>query len=75
VGLLPQVFPLQHPLGHDVVLHVHEPFTHVVPAPHGTPQPPQLALSDCSSTHALPQRRYGVLQLIPHVVPLHVAMP
>jgi hypothetical protein len=39
------------------------------------PQRPQFALSACSFTHALPQREYDALQLIPHFTPSQVALP
>ncbi len=66
---------MQHPFGQDVVLQPHPPVTQVVPAPHTLPHSPQLLLSDCSSTHAVPHRVYGSLHAIPHAFPLHVAAP
>jgi hypothetical protein len=42
---------------------------------HAVPQPPQLLLSVCSLTHAPLHRLSLVGQLVPHDVPLHVALP
>jgi hypothetical protein len=66
---------VQHPFGHDVVLHPHTPVMQAFPAAHTLPHAPQLLPSDCSSTHAVPQSVYGSLHAIPHAVPLHVAAP
>jgi hypothetical protein len=58
------------PLGH---WHV-EP-THCLPFRHELPQEPQLALSPATFTHAEPQAKYGLGQLIPHIIPSQVAEP
>jgi hypothetical protein len=54
---------------------VHTPLWHVVPAAHAEPQPPQLALSVCSFTHAPAQGLKPLLHAVPHEVPSHVADP
>jgi hypothetical protein len=45
----------QQPLGHDVELHSHAPFTHTVPAPHGAPVPqrhaPDVQRSEVVGSH------------------------
>jgi hypothetical protein len=63
--------PLQScmPLGH-----AQAPLWQVLPPVHVLPQPPQLLLSVCVSTHALPQR-LRLPQLVPHDVPSQVALP
>jgi hypothetical protein len=49
--------------------------THEVPAPHALPQPPQLAESVSRRTQALPQGENGAVQVMPHLLPLHTALP
>ena len=57
------------------------PFWHVFPPVHTFPHDPQLLPSVCSLTHAPLQfvydgpRKPPPLQLMPHDVPLHVALP
>ncbi len=58
-----------------------QPVTHVapeqlgVPPEHVWPQDPQLFLSVCSFTHALPQALYPLLHVKPHAPPEQVALP
>ena len=71
------MFPLQHPFGHETVLHTQLPDTHVVPDPQTCPQVPQLLLSPCVLTHApeAEQYVYPEMQLTPQLVPLQVGLP
>lgn len=56
---------------------VHAPLWHVAPEAQANeePQPPQLAGSVCSLTHAPAHGLKPELQALPHVDPLHVAYP
>lgn len=64
---------LQHPFGHDAAVHSHVPAEHTCPAPHALPQPPQLASSLVSSTHAPPHAAYPELHAVAHALAAHVA--
>jgi hypothetical protein len=83
--LLPgwQEVPEQHPLGHEVAVHLHTPLTHCCPAPHAalTPQrqPPLVQVSATSELHVTQEPPFGpqlpvvvpALQVPPPQQPLH----
>ena len=46
-----QTLPLQQPPGHEVPSQMHAPMEQRCPAAHVVPQPPQLPLPFCTSTH------------------------
>ncbi len=45
---------------------------HAVPGPQAIPQPPQLLLSVCVSTHTVPQSVWPIRQTSRHMPPVHV---
>jgi hypothetical protein len=63
----------QQPLHPVVALHAQWPAVHCVPAPHTTPQPPQLLLSVVSLTHAVPHGVSPAAHWHVSVVGLHVS--
>jgi hypothetical protein len=55
--------------------HWQDPAAHCLPPVHCRAHAPQLLLSICSLTHAVPHELYPALQRIPQEVPSHVAEP
>jgi hypothetical protein len=71
------VFPLQHPVGHDVALHTHWPPMHAWPVAHWAPVPqvhaPLVHASErlgSQVVHALPPVPQEVCEAVVQVVPL-----